>query len=79
LFEGTGIEVVVRKASGYGVLGIRLDEFPETTVTLATVNMPELSGVSVYRNENLPRGQHRLTLRNAGGGLVNLQGINSLS
>jgi len=79
LFEGTGIEVVVHKASGYGVLGIRLDEFPETTVTLATVNMPELSGVSVYRNENLPRGKHRITLWNAGGGLVNLQGINSLS
>jgi hypothetical protein len=78
-FEGTGIEVFARKASGFGVLGIRVDHLPETTANLAIVNMPELSGVSVYRNENLARGKHKLTLRNAGDGRVNVQGVSSLS
>jgi hypothetical protein len=77
-FEGTGIEVVARKSSGYGALGIRVDDLSETTARLAIINMPELSGVSVYRNENLVRGKHKITLRNAGGGPVNVQGIRSL-
>jgi hypothetical protein len=78
-FEGTGVEVIARKSSGYGALGIRVDDLPETTAKLAILNMPELSGVSVYRNENLVRGKHKITLRNAGGGPVNVQGISSLT
>ena len=73
--EGTGVECVARKASGYGDFDIRIDDQPAAMVSLATRNLPELSGVSIFRKTGLAAGKHTLSLRNAGSGPVNLQRI----
>jgi hypothetical protein len=73
-FEGTGVEVVSRKAAGRGSLSIAIDGKPEATASLAVVNIPELSGVTVFRRLGFAPGRHILTLANAGGA-VNVQGV----
>jgi hypothetical protein len=73
-FEGSGVEVIARKASGYGLLGVEVDGKAETTAALSAANMPELSGVSVFRTMGLASGRHALTLVNAGGA-INVQGV----
>src|SRR5208337_2253546 len=44
-FEGTGIEYLARKATGYGNVTLLLDGKPDATVALGTQNFPEISGV----------------------------------
>ena len=73
-FEGTGVEVIARKAAGRGSLCIEVDGKTEATAALAIANMPELSGVSVFRKLGLAPGLHLLSVVNAGGA-VNIQGV----
>lgn len=74
-FRGTGIELLARKATGYGTLSVLVDNRPDATILLGTEDFPEISGVSVYRTLALPAGQHSLRMVNAGGGPVNLQAV----
>jgi hypothetical protein len=73
-FEGTGVEVIARKAAGRGTLSISIDDKPEAVRSLAISNMPEFSGVAVFRQPGLAAGRHRLTLTNASGA-INVQGV----
>lgn len=75
-FEGTGIEYLARKATGYGNVTLLLDGKPDATIALGTQNFPEVSGVSVYRKLGLQPSSHRMRMINAGGGPVNLQAVN---
>lgn len=75
-FEGTGVEVLARKASGYGDLALSIDGQPAGTAALGTHNFPEISGVSVFRKLGLPAERHTLRVASAGGGAVNLQAVN---
>ncbi|MFP5248333.1 MAG: hypothetical protein ACLGP3_00725 [Acidobacteriota bacterium] len=75
-FEGTGVEILARKASGYGNVQLSLDAEPAATAALGTINFPEISGVSVFRRLNLSPGRHSLRFSHAGGGAVNLQAVN---
>ncbi len=74
-FEGTGIEVLARKAGGYGNLSMLIDDKPQATIALGTANFPEIAGVSIFRALNLPLSQHTLRIVNADGGPVNLQAV----
>ncbi len=73
-FEGTGIEVIARKAGGRGQLGITVDGRAKVGAALDIANMPELSGVSVFRKLGLAPGRHLLVL-SGDGGAVNVQGV----
>ena len=73
-FEGTGVEVIARMAAGRGLLGVEINGSAEAAVSLGLFNMPELSGVSVFRRLGLTHGRQVINLVN-GGGAVNVQGV----
>jgi hypothetical protein len=72
-FRGTGIAWIADKAAGYGSAEVYVDGKPADTVTLGARNLPRLSGVTVFRIENLPSADHSLRIvnREASGLLVN--------
>lgn len=74
-FEGNGLEILSRKGALYGSIEIVVDGVSEGTVQLATRNLPELSGVSVFRKLDFKAGKHHLQIISCGTGAANLQGI----
>lgn len=71
--RGTGIAWIADKAAGYGSAEAYVDGKLADTVTLGVRNLPRLSGVTVFRIENLPLADHSLRIvnREASGLLVN--------
>ncbi len=74
-FEGTGLELLSRKGSQYGSAEVVIDGVSQGNIQLATKNLPELSGISVFRKLDFKGGKHNLQIINRGTGAVNVQGI----
>ncbi len=74
-FEGSGFEILARKNSNYGSIEIVVDGQTQGTIHLATKNLPELSGVRVFRSLDMKRGKHDLEIVSQSADSVNVQGI----
>ncbi len=69
-FRGTGIAWLANKSADFGSAEVWLDGKLADTVSLAVRNLPRLSGVTVFRAENLTRGDHILRIVSRDGGLA---------
>jgi hypothetical protein len=63
-FRGAGIAWLADKAAGFGSAEVFLDGKLADTVKLGVDNLPRLSGVTVFRAENLTKAEHTLQIVN---------------
>jgi len=61
-FEGTGIEYIADRNTGFGSVDLFVDGTLSQAVSLAQENFPRLCGVSVFHAEGLKKGAHSIRL-----------------
>ena len=69
-FNGTGIEYIADRDTGFGSVDVFLDGALSESISLAVENFPRLCGVSVFRAESLKKGAHTIRIVNQGAATV---------
>ncbi len=65
-FNGTGVEYLADRDTGFGTVDVFLDGALSRSISLAVENFPRLCGVSVFRAEGLKKGAHTIRIVNQG-------------